>query len=169
MAYEMQTEVSIDSYAAVDYATDVKDLILGNENYFLGYSADLEEGYAEKVLAIVNEERSKAGLEPVRMVEKLNEAAMIRSQELPTTYAHVRADGRQYNTVAEEVGYPSTLLSENINSGIDGATPYSNNTAEQAMDSWMNSSGHRQNILDERAVEMGIAAIETTGSQYQYY
>ena len=91
----------------------------------------------------VNAERAKYGIAPLTTREDLwSRVAMVRAAEIDQYFSHTRPDGRPWWTVLDEAGFDSDCLAgENIGYG------YGN---EQAVfNAWMNSEGHRENILRE--------------------
>ena len=114
---------------------------------------------AQQVLELVNRERDKAGLKPLRLSKKLSEFASIRAKELPTKFSHTRPDGTPWYTVYGEK--PNKYLGENAAAG--------NRTAEGVMNGWMKSPGHRSNILNPHFRELGVGYCYARESEYRYY
>lgn len=104
--------------------------------------------YAEEVLYYCNIEREKAGVSPLVLDETLCSAAEVRAGELVSTFSHTRPDGRSCFTAMEEAGYSYSAAGENI------AWGYS--TAKEVVEGWMNSPGHRANILSSDFNSIGI-------------
>lgn len=105
-----------------------------------------------EVLKIVNAERKKQGLKALKMDKKLVEAAMLRAAETSICWEHTRPTGRRCFTASEY------MSGENIALGSA--------TAKEVMALWMNSPGHRANILGSRYTTIGIGCIEIGGSNY---
>ena len=101
---------------------------------------------AFEVLAIVNEERAAQGLPPLAMDKSLLESAMLRAGEIGLYYSHTRPDGTVCFTVNDKA------WGENIAIGYTSAA--------DVMDGWMNSEGHRNNILNNRWSSIGIGCME---------
>ena len=97
---------------------------------------------AYKVLELLNAEREAEGLEPLIMDQDLLDAAMLRAVECAVYYSHTRPNGGKCFTVSDKVH------GENIALGFL--------SAEAVMDAWMNSSGHRKNILNESYKSIGV-------------
>ena len=96
---------------------------------------------AEEILRRTNEQRRKHFLEPLVLSEELCEAAKIRSYEISIRFSHTRPDGSSCDTVyTQDIG-------ENI--------AYGQSSYDEVFSAWMNSSGHRKNILREDYTEMG--------------
>ena len=113
--------------------------------------------YAAEVFRLVNVEREKAGLEPLECDPLLDEAAMIRASEVNTVdnaggAPHTRPDGTSFRTVLTDLGIDGDRCAENLNRAK--ATP------QAAMDSWMQSDGHRDIILRERYGSVGIGVYQ---------
>ena len=117
---------------------------------------------AQQVLALVNTERAEAGCQPVRLDSRLSAAATKHSQAMAQKnfFSHVSLDGTTFVTRIRNEGYP-TPRSENIAAG--------NTTAQATMRQWMNSSGHKRNILDCTAKDMGLGIASSSGSRFGTY
>ena len=113
-----------------------------------------EYGLASQVLAQVNAERAKVGLQALRMDSELQKAAMQRSAELKVSFSHTRPDGTQCFTAS------SKAYGENIAAGSGGFG------AAQVMQGWMNSAGHRENILTSSYRSIGIGCVVSGGVTY---
>ena len=105
------------------------------------------------VLDLINEERAKAGLQPVKMDKTLLNDAMKRAEECLVFYDHQRPDGSTFNTV--DTNYPN--MSENIAMGY--------HNAKDVMTAWMNSPGHKANILNPNAKSVGIGVFYQTAQK----
>ncbi len=116
----------------------------GNYNY----------SYASEVLSLVNAERSRNGLSPLVMTEELTEGAMLRAAECAVSFSHTRPNGTQCFTAFKW----SKSAGENI--------AYGQRSPEQVMNGWMNSSGHRANILGAGFKTVGIGCFEYNGTLY---
>ena len=102
----------------------------------------------QEFLALMNAERAKHGLKPVKLNNELNKAAKDYSVLLNTTnqFKH-DADGSPGDR-AKKAGYPSTYVGENIAKG--------SHNAKDTFEMWMNSPGHRANILKPEYTEIGL-------------
>ncbi len=108
-----------------------------------------------EVLKITNQEREKEGLAPLTSLPELQRAVDTRAMEIVDNFSHTRPDGSDCYTVLNGLDLPGyRTAGENISAGyVDPA---------DAMNGWMNSSGHRANILNSNFVHVGI------GHYYQY-
>lgn len=135
------------------------DYLPAQENYLMS-SADGIDNYAQDVLNLVNEERANVGLRPLTLSSTLNDGTLIRAQEIETLFSHTRPDGTACSTVVENT-YPSYFIGENIAEGQP--------SAEDVMTAWMNSTGHRANILRKSYTELGVGLVYDENSDYKYY
>ena len=99
-------------------------------------SSELEQ----EILHLVNAERAKNGLNALQYYYAGQSAADIRASEIDTVFDHTRPNGTSCFTVLDEAGIRYRGAGENIAKGYP--------TAEAVMQSWMNSDGHRKNILN---------------------
>jgi len=122
-------------------------------------SAGELEALAEKVFELTNAERAKEGLSPLKHDSKLSAAAMLRAEELVESFSHTRPDGRECWTAWTEVGVTHSPSGENI------AAWYT--TPEKVVAGWMNSEGHRANILAKSSQYLGVGvAVDSDGRLY---
>ncbi len=112
-------------------------------------STDQNRSYAQQVIDLVNDERSKAGLSAVTEATDVSAAAAIRAQEITSNFSHTRPDGTYYNTVLDQSGISYWGSGENI--------AYGQKTPAEVMNGWMNSQGHRANILNASYTKIGVA------------
>jgi uncharacterized protein YkwD len=127
----------------------------------LSATAPPGEGSADEaeVLSLVNAERSKAGCAPLQDDPKLDALAGAFSDDMAARgfFDHTDPDGRTPWDRAKAAGI-SNLGGENIARGQ--ATP------QAVMDAWMNSPGHRANILDCDFKTLGVGVHHCTGGPW---
>lgn len=113
----------------------------------------------ETVLAEMNARRAAAGLAPIAAERRLAEAARDRMRDMEDLgyWSHVAPDGRSPFLWLRVRNYPYATAGENLANGFE--------TVKLLVDSWMESPGHRDNILSPAFSDCGIAVIEggTTG------
>jgi len=117
------------------------------------------QSFAAEVLNLVNKEREKAGVGKLTLDTNLSSAASIRGNEILKSFSHTRPDGRSFYTVLSDNGISYRGAAENIAKG--------QRTAEQVVNDWMNSEGHRKNILNPNYKNIGISAVKS-GSGYAW-
>ncbi|MGD9525642.1 MAG: CAP domain-containing protein [Pseudonocardia sp.] len=107
------------------------------------------DGVARQVLALVNAERTDAGCDPVVLDDRLTAAAGRHSRDMAAGdfLSHTGSDGDSFADRIRAAGHPSPR-SENIAAGQE--------SAESVVEAWMDSAGHRENILDCSARSMGV-------------
>ena len=107
---------------------------------------------AAQVLALVNAQRARAGLGSLSLDPEASKAAGVRAREIQISFSHTRPDGRDFSTALSEAGASFRASGENI--------AYGQRSAEQVMDVWMNSAGHRANILNPGYSRIGIGHVK---------
>ena len=125
-------------------------------------SADAQDAKAliNEVVRLTNLERAKAGLPALETFDLLDEAAAIRASEITELFSHTRPDGRTCFTALGETGANQDTYARGENIAAGNATPAA--TVEQ----WMNSPGHRANILNENYTHIGVGYVE--GGLYRH-
>ena len=117
--------------------------------------------FERQVFDLVNEVRHSYGLEPLIWNEYLAQAARYHSEDMATNnfISHAGSDGSQVPERMNRVGLQGFFAwAENV--AIGQQTP------EQVMYGWMNSPGHRANILRNiRYIGIGVKPIEHQGFQ----
>ncbi len=124
------------------YKTTAQVKIKGKEFYSKSF----------QVLKLVNKERKKRGLKSLTMDKKLLEAAMKRAAETSLYWNHTRPNGSDCYTICDG------MWAENIASGYASAS--------NVMTGWMNSPGHKANILSKNSKSIGIGCFEIDGRYY---
>lgn len=115
-------------------------------------------GVEMQVLDLVNAERAKYGLAPLAWDSvNLGPGAAVRAQEISVYFSHTRPDGSSCFTAVTNPG----ALGENIAAG--------QRSPQEVMNSWMNSSGHRANILNQRYTRLGVGYFYNPSAPYRYY
>ncbi len=103
------------------------------------------------VLRIVNIERYRNNAYPLSMTASLQKAMDIRAEELTQFYSHTRPNGQSCFSVLDNAFRKNRKLGENI--------AMCQQTPEAVMDAWMNSTGHRANILNPQFAYIGVGFI----------
>lgn len=101
-----------------------------------------------EVVKLVNAERAKKGISPVKLNTDLRNAAMRRAKEINTSFSHDRPDGSSCFTVLGEYEISYRYCGENI--------AYGYGTPENVMNGWVNSPGHYGNIMNSSYTEIGV-------------
>ena len=109
---------------------------------------DQAYAYGLRITELVNEHRAAAGLAPVTYSAKISKAAQVRAVEIEQSFSHTRPDGRYFSTVFAEHGITYRYSGENI--------AWGQKSPEEVVSAWMNSAGHRANILNAKFTELGV-------------
>lgn len=119
------------------------------------------EEYVRKVLELVNKERTSRGLKALTLENSLCCAAQKRASEITSKMSHTRPNGKECFTVLNEMNISYNYAGENIGGGFSNP--------ESVVSGWMNSKGHRENILDPYFTKLGVGYYEKSDTMYQYY
>ncbi len=117
-----------------------------------GITAELQA-----VVDLVNKERAKAGCTALTIDDKLMLAAQRHSQDQADhkTMTHDGSDGSDVGDRLDRVGYAWRAYGENV--------AWNQQTPAAVMDAWMNSPGHRANILNCSFTEIGVGVARSNG------
>jgi uncharacterized protein YkwD len=117
----------------------------------------------QEVVRLVNLEREIANLHPLAWDNALGAAAWDHSTDMAQQdyFSHTSLDGRQFNQRITAAGYPYSTGGENIACGYS--------TPQAVMNGWMNSAGHRANILNASFCDIGVGYAFESASSYRYY
>ena len=129
-----------------------------------GAAAAAPSGRAGALVELANEHRSRAGLPPLRANAQLMRAAQTQAEQSASLgrMAHV-LPGARYPRPEDRLdasGYPWRAFAENIAMG--------QRSTSEAIEAWMKSPGHRQNMLSATYTEMGTG-VATDDSGRAYY
>ena len=123
--------------------------------------------FEREVLKLTNEFRQQNGRDPLNLDAKLNEAAESHSRNMAQQdfFSHTGRDGSSAGDRIEDAGYDWRAWAENIAAGQP--------TPQDVMNGWINSPGHRANLLDANLQDIGIGYVHLandTGSvNYNHY
>lgn len=109
------------------------------------------------VVKSTNEERAKFNLLPLHENAKLTKAAELKAKDMfdQQYFEHVSPDGKGPSDLADQVGYKYVVVGENLAEG------HFKSDAD-LVQAWMDSPGHRANILHEGFQEIGVAVAKGT-------
>ncbi|MGI5835266.1 MAG: CAP domain-containing protein [Chloroflexota bacterium] len=128
-------------------------------------SASDDQSLTQQVVDLVNQERLKAGLLPLKWNEQLAAAATAYAQDMASRnfFSHHSPEGttpveRAQSAGYEAYGWGGLYVGENLARGFP--------TAEGAVQGWMASEGHRNNILHDKYRETGVGvAVAASGAR----
>ncbi|OXY91317.1 sigma-70 family RNA polymerase sigma factor [Streptomyces diastatochromogenes] len=113
-----------------------------------------------QVVALVNKERAAAGCGPLTEDPQLEKAAQGHSDDMAARnfFDHTNPDGADPGQRITAAGYRWSTYGENIAQGQQ--------TPQAVMDSWMNSPGHRANILNCSFKDIGVGVHKGSGGPW---
>ncbi|MCL2114617.1 MAG: CAP domain-containing protein [Methanobrevibacter sp.] len=117
----------------------------------------VDDVYADEcgeVLKLVNKERAANSLPPLKLDKELSSAAEIRCEEIKTVFSHTRPDGSRGIHISPKAN------GENLAAG--------QKSPKNVVSAWMESPGHRKNILNPSFTVIGLSH-KTTNSDYKNY
>ena len=118
-----------------------------------------EHAFIKEVVDLVNAERVKEGLAPLTISLDVQAAAMVRAKECEQLFSHTRPNGSSFATALKEQGVSYRSAGENI--------AWGQRSPEEVMKAWMNSSGHRANIMNPNFTTIGVGYYENAnGTDY---
>ena len=123
--------------------------------------------FVQRVVDLTNAQRAQAGLPALKLNAKLSAAAYVHSRDMALNdyFNHTGSDRSKVTDRVAAQGYNYLNAGENIAAGY--ATP------EAVVEGWMNSPGHRANILYPKIQEIGVGfyflANDSGEAPYQYY
>ncbi|MBR1691852.1 MAG: hypothetical protein IJ711_03635 [Lachnospiraceae bacterium] len=124
-----------------------------------GTTTTNQSEYVNRIVELVNAERAKQGLSPVTLDSQITQAAQIRANEIITSFSHTRPNGSSFASVLKEAGISYRGCGENI--------AWGQKSPEAVMEAWMNSEGHRANILNKNYKYIGVGYVQSgNGTKY---
>ena len=108
---------------------------------------------AQSILVAMNAERQARGLGPLRLDSRLSAAASDRARDMfdKHYFDHVAPDGTQLFVWVKRHSYRYSIVGENLAEGY--------RTASGIVDGWMDSPGHRANILGRSFQDVGLSIV----------
>jgi uncharacterized protein YkwD len=109
-------------------------------------------GMAGEILKYTNKERVSQSLRSLSLNEKLNKVATKKVNDLFSKeyFEHISPVGEGASDLASDIGYEYLIIGENLAMG-------SFDSGQEIVEAWMDSPGHRANILNSKYTEIGIA------------
>ncbi|WP_367566657.1 CAP domain-containing protein [Lacrimispora sp.] len=115
--------------------------------------------YTQQVVDLVNAERAKEGLAPLTIDPVVEKAADVRAREIQSKFDHTRPNGSSFSSALKEQGADFRGAGENI--------AWGQQTPKEVMNAWMNSPGHRANIMNKSYTHIGVGNVQNgSGTQY---
>lgn len=124
----------------------------------LNSTAASSDNFVEQVIELVNQARTQEGLAALTQDKLLCAAADIRAEEISRVFSHNRPDGASCFSALREQNISYTAAGENIAAGQ--ATP------SDVVQAWLNSEGHRANIMNGKFTSTGVSHTVINGRHY---
>lgn len=118
-----------------------------------------ESTQARQILKLVNQERQKQGLKALELSDKLTSIANTKASDMANNnyFSHNSPTYGSPFEMLQHFGVHYTAAGENIAQG--------QKTAREVMNAWLNSSGHRANILNSNYTQLGVG-YDQSGNQW---
>ena len=124
-----------------------------------GVSAGIRSSSAaSEVVRLTNSARGQNGYAALVEDGALSEAAAVRAREIARSFSHTRPSGASFSSALSESSVSYLRAGENIASG--------QKSASEVVNAWMNSPGHRANILNSSYSRIGSASVNIDGTLY---
>lgn len=120
-------------------------------------------GFESALIGLINQERQNRGIASLNAQGQLTTAARNHSADMACNdfVSHTGSDGSLPWDRVAALGYAYAAIAENIYAG--------SSDPQAAFNGWMNSSGHRDNMLNPAYTEIGIGYMYWAGSSYGAY
>ena len=131
--------------------------VLDPDSYLVPLVFPVNYQYAEarRVLTLVNQIRAEYGLQALTWDSDMEDTSCLRAAEIAVYFEHERPNGQPCFSANPKMD------GENIAAGVW--------SAEQVVSLWMNSDGHRANILSPEYKTMTVSMAYVPGTEYTYY
>ncbi len=138
-------------------STDKPDNNKPDDNNNSGSTSESFSAYQKEVVDLVNIERAKAGLNPLTLDSSISNVATKKSQDM--------IDNNYFSHNSPTYGSPFDMLKK---FGISYKTAGENiamgqKTPKEVVNAWMNSEGHRKNIMNPNFSKIGVGVAQKSG------
>ena len=156
---KLLSDIDFDAKITTMDAMTVMRCVSGYSDDVVG--ANLSDAFEKEVVRLVNIERAKEGAGPLTIDEKACKAAAVRAEEIVTLFSHTRPNGTSWSTLLKEFNIKYKTAGENIASGYE--------SPEEVVVGWMNSPGHRKNIMNKNFTRIGVGHYYNPEYYYEHY
>ncbi len=117
------------------------------------------DAFQKEVVRLVNKERAAAGLKPLTQKPELDKVAIAKSEDMAKNnyFSHTSPTYGSPFDMLTQFGVKYSAAGENI--------AYGQKTPEEVMNGWMNSPGHRANILNANFTQIGVGVAKKPNGQ----
>ena len=117
--------------------------------------------YVFEVVDLVNKERTAAGLAPLDLNRDATDCAQLRAEEAKKSFSHNRPNGSSCFTALKEAGIVYAYAGENLAGKIK--------TPTKVVNAWMNSPGHKKNIMNPNYSQIGVDYVSSGNYWAQFF
>ncbi|WP_083573677.1 SafA/ExsA family spore coat assembly protein [Rossellomorea aquimaris] len=137
------------------------DVIYPGQSISIPGGDQTAQTYTYEVVKLVNAERAKAGLHPLKENWELSRVASYKSEDMidKNYFSHTSPTYGSPFQMMKDFGISYQAAGENIAAG--------QRTPAEVVEAWMNSEGHRKNILSPTYTEIGVGYVK--GGSYGHY
>ncbi len=148
----MKNEVGVSELISLNPNLKNPNLIYPGQNLII--AENKQQSVEEEVVSLVNAERAKEGLSPLAIDWELARVAKAKSQDMH--------DKKYFSHTSPTYGSPFDMMKQ---FGIDYRAAGENiaqgqRSAQEVVQAWMNSSGHRANIMSKDYTHIGVGYVE---------
>ena len=121
------------------------------------YEVTIQNSAENKILELMNEKRTEAGLQPLTLDTTLQSVARYKSNHMIQNdyFSHTNPDGTKWTNWLQAIGYRYNATAENI--------AYNSYDPVELFNQWWNSSGHRENMMNPSYTKVGIGVVYGNG------
>ncbi|EKQ51553.1 MULTISPECIES: CAP domain-containing protein [unclassified Clostridium] len=121
------------------------------------YAVNVQAAAEQKILELMNQKRTEAGLQPLTIDNTLVKVARYKSDDMIQNnfFDHTNPDGTKWTNWLHDLGYTYTSAGENI--------AYNTNDPVELFTQWWNSPGHRANMMNSSYTKVGIGVLQGNG------
>lgn len=157
----VKNQVGISELIEANPQLNNPDVIYPGQSISIPGEDQTAQSYTYEVVKLVNAERAKAGLQPLKENWELSRVARYKSQDMidKNYFSHTSPTYGSPFQMMKDFGISYQAAGENIAAG--------QRTPAEVVQAWMNSEGHRKNILSPSYTEIGVGYVK--GGSYGHY
>ncbi len=121
-----------------------------------------ESGDVYEAIRLINAERVKAGLAELTIDDDLMSMTAVRAEEMSERFEHTRPDGSDWKTIFDDFGW--SCPNKRGENGSAGDV-----SASKTVSRWMNSSGHKANILKDNVTKIGVGYYYNSSAKWKHF
>ncbi|WP_419158327.1 SafA/ExsA family spore coat assembly protein [Rossellomorea sp. BNER] len=157
----MKYQVGVPELIQANSQLSNPNLIYPGQRLSIPTTNQTSESYTNEVVKLVNQERARAGLAPLKENWELSRVARYKSEDMiaKNYFSHTSPTYGSPFQMMKDFGISYQAAGENIAAG--------QRTPQEVVQAWMNSEGHRKNIMSPTFTEIGVGYAK--GGSYGHY